>query len=166
MAQKPLTYILLVLLIGGGFLVGSFFGGSLVGGLAAPSDHRAIVEDFEIYDENYGYLPAAKVVSFGTLKYGESLSTLSVFKVDQPYQFSCWVFMRKGDVEMCMEIWGPDDSGHMYDVGFARLGVASGGHIEYQGETVMTIHDFVASPVVPNGQGVSTEGDYAITITR
>ena len=166
MAQKPLTYILLVLLIGGGFLVGSFFGGSLVGGLVAPSDHRAIVEDFKIYDSTYGYLPKPTLITFGTLKYGESLSTLSVFKVDQPYQFSCWVFMRKGDVEMCMEIWGPDDSGHMYDVGFARLGVASGGHIEYQGETVMTIHDFVASPVVPNGQGVSTEGDYAITITR
>ena len=166
MAQKPLTYIVLILLIGGGFLVGSLVGGSLVGGLAAPSDHKAIAEDIKIYDAEYGYLPKPTLITFGTVKYGEALSSLSVFQLNKPYQFSCWVFARKGDVEIVMEIWGPDDSGHMYDVGFARVGVASGGHIEYQGETVITIHDFVASPVVPNGKGFCTEGDYVITVTR
>ena len=165
--QKTMTYMVLILLISGGFLAGSFIGGSLVGGLVTPSDHKAIAEDFQIYDDYYdNYLPKPTLVTFGTLKYGESLSTLSVFKVGQPYQFSCWVFMRKGDVEMCMEIWGPDDSGHSYDVGFGRVGVAGGGHIEYKGETVLTIHDYVENPAVPNGEGVSTEGDYAITITR
>ena len=163
MAQKPLTYIVLILLIGGGFLVGSFFGGSLVGGLAVPSDHRAIAEDFKIYDENYGYLPSPKVVSFGTLKYGEKLSSLSVFVVDQPYQYSLWIFQRKGDTEMTMEIWGPDADGN-YDIGFGRTGLYYGGYIEYKGAEVLMIQN--AFSVTPNGEGISTEGEYALTVTR
>jgi len=163
MAQKPLTYIVLVLLIGGGFLVGSFFGGSLVGGLATPSDHRAIAENFKIYDENYGYLPSPTCVTSGTLKYGEKLSSLSVFVVDQPYKYSFWLWQRKGDTEMTMEIWGPDVDGN-YDVGFGRTGLYNGGYIEYKGVEVLTIQN--AFSVTPNGEGISTEGEYALTVTR
>ena len=164
MAQKPLTYIVLILLIGGGFLVGSLVGGSLVSGLAVPSDHRAIAEDFKIYDENYGYLPSPKVVSFGTLKYGEKLSSLSVFVVDQPYQYSLWIFQRKGDTEMTMEIWGPDADGN-YDIGFGRMGLYYGGYIEYKGVEVLTIHSASTDTTI-NGQGRSHEGEYALTVTR
>ena len=168
--MKSLTYILLILLLSGSFLVGSFFGGSLVGGLATPSDHKAIAEDFKIYDENYGYLPNAKVVSFGTLKYGEKLSSLSVFVVDQPYPFSYWIWQRKGDVEMSMEIWGPADSepgdtGLSYAVNFGRTGLANGGHFEYQDVEVMTIAP-AWTDTTPNGQGRTHVGEYCISIER
>ena len=162
--QKTMTYMVLILLIGGGFLAGSFIGGSLVGGLVAPSDHKAIAEDFQIYDDYYdNYLPKPTLVTFGTLKYGEKLSSLSVFIIDQPYQYSLWIWQRKGDTEMTMEIWGPDPNGN-YDVGFGRTGLYYGGHIEYQGAEVLAIQNaFSASP---NGEGFSTEGEYALTVTR
>jgi len=165
MAQKPLTYILLILLIGGGFLVGSFFGGSLVGGLATPSDHRAIVADFKLYDDYYGYLPSPTCVSSGTLKYAEKLSIIASFQLDEPYQFSFWIWQRKGDVEMSMEIWGPDDSGHIYGVCFGRTGLANGGHIEYKGVEVMTIQPAWTDTTI-NGQGRSHVGEYAIEVER
>jgi len=164
MTQKPLTYIVLVLLIGGGFLVGSFFGGSLVGGLVAPSDHKAIVADFKIYDNYYGYLPSPFLVTSGTLKLGEKLATVSNFIWENPYQFSCWAYARKGDVEFTIEIWGPDESGHTYYVGFGKLGLANGGYIEYQGATVLNIQNNFA--LTPNGEGTSGEGIYTLTITR
>jgi len=164
MAQKPLTYIVLILLIGGGFLVGSFFGGSLVGSLAAPSDHKAIVGDFKIYDNYYGYLPSPTLVACGTLKYGTELSAVPNFIIDNSYQFSCWAYMRKGDVEFVIEIWGPDEGGHTYYVGFGKLGLYNGGHIEYQGATVLNVQNNYA--LTPNGEGASGEGIYTLTITR
>jgi hypothetical protein len=165
MAQKTMTYVVLILLLGAGFLFGSFFGGALIGGFAAPSGHKAIAEDFKIYDNYYGWLPPPTLVSSGSRKYGEQLSSLSVFKMNSSYQYSVWSFQRKGDTEMFMEIWGPDDSEHSYDVGFGRCGLYSGGYITYQGVTVLNI-EFAETSVKPNGQGFSAEGDYAITIQR
>ena len=167
MAQKPLTYILLVLLIGGGFLVGSFFGGSLVGGLVAPSNHKKIAENFKIYDNNYGYLPAPTFMYSSTLKYAESLSTLpSQFTVNSPYTFSLWTFQRKGDTEVTLEIWGPDDTGHGYAVCLARTGLGSGGLIEYKGVEVMTISSYAEQPPIENGEGYRVEGEYFMDITE
>jgi len=165
MAQKSLVYIGLILLLGGGFLVGSFFGGSLVGSLAAPSDHKAIAENFKIYDAVYGYLPQPKFMYSSVLKYGESLGTVpSQFTTNEPYTFSLWIWQRKGDIEITLEIWGPDDTGHGYAICFGRTGLGNGGRIEYKGAVAFVIEKGYGYR--PNEQGYSEEGEYYMDITE
>lgn len=167
MAQKT-TLVLFTLLLGAGFLLGTFFGGVTIGQLAIPQDHKAIVEDLKLYDNHYGYFASATPLYSKTLSMGEPFSVIGKAPLDftglASYQFSLWSFQRKGDTEMTLEIWGPDNTGKGFALVFSRLGLGNGGHIEYKGVTVLEIHAYDATNMQDNLNGWSTEGEYVLDI--
>ena len=140
MAQKPMTYIVLILLIGGGFLVGSFFGGSLVGSLATPADHRAIVAKMKVTNTISNLELTPICVGYKSISYSKGVS-LSTFTVGEDYMQSDWLWKRYDDTELAMTICGPDDTGHMYYLEFGRLG--SNMQVTYDGVEKFTIPKFM-----------------------
>ena len=118
MAQKTTAFVVLILLIGLGFLAGSFFGG-FFGQLTVPANHKAIIESITIRDTKANVLLSPKLVESSNVEYGKGLSVY--FVKGKVYPQSTWLWQRYGDTEIVMNIWGPDESGRMYGIEIARL---------------------------------------------
>ena len=120
MAQKTAAILVLVLLMGFGFLAGSFFGG-FIGALTVPNEHKAIVDSMEVRDTEANFKLTPKLVDSGNKEWGAGLSTFAVFKAGKSYPQTTWLWQRHGDTEVAMTIWGPSDN-DKYSVEVARLG--------------------------------------------
>ena len=145
MAQKTMIYLVLVLLLGAGFLLGGLFGGGLIGSYAAPSGHKAVIDSMTITDTRINFAFTPKLADSGTRKWGQGFSTISIFTKDKEYPQSTWLWQRYGDTEVAMTIWGPDDSGERYYVEASMLG---GGPFEVKidGITKLTMYMEVLAP--------------------
>jgi len=120
MAQKTATILVLVLLMGFGFLAGSFFGG-FFGQLTVPTSHKAIIDSMEVKDVDANFKLTAKLTDSGNNEWMAGLSTLATFTAGQSYPQTIWLWQRYGDTEVVISIWGPskDDK---YLVEVASLG--------------------------------------------
>ena len=123
MALKTSIIIVLVLLLGAGFLLGGLFGGGLIAGFTAPPSHKHIVDNFKIAFtiEAWGTPTSTtptcvytKTVTWGVEK------PLSIFRQNEPYGYSIWLWQFQGEVQYVMQIWGPDDTGKSYDIQLMR----------------------------------------------
>ena len=115
MSQKTTALIVLVLLIGVGFLAGSFLGG-FVKQWTAPQGHSSIINGMKI------------AVTYATpvdlqpefLKSSSATWTLSVlsdnFQWSKTYSYSLWVYSCNGDPEVYVCIWGPGNDGKTFMV--------------------------------------------------
>ena len=121
MAQKKMIYLVLILLLGAGFLLGGLFGGGLIGGYVAPSSHKAIIDSMEVKDVDANFKLTAKLTDSGNNEWMVGLSTLATFTAGQSYPQTIWLWQRYGDTEVVISIWGPskDDK---YLVEVASLG--------------------------------------------
>jgi len=112
MAQKTAAFVVLALLLGVGFLVGSFFGG-FFGQLTVPASHKNIIDDMKI---TYG----ASELTSSYLSTGKStwqLATLQEnFEQHGTYQYTLWVYSFEGDPEVYVCIWGPGEDGKTFMV--------------------------------------------------
>jgi len=122
MAQKPMIYLVLVLLLGVGFLLGGLFGGAFIGGFAAPSGHKAVIGSMTITDTRINFDLTPKLADSGSTKWNEGFPLNAIFTSQKKYPQSTWIWQRYGDTEVAMTIWGPDDSGELYYVEAAMLG--------------------------------------------
>jgi len=145
MVQKTMTYIVLILLLGGGFLLGSFFGSAIIGSYAAPTGHKALIDRMTITDTRINFKFTPKLADSGSRKWGQGFSMIIHFTKDKEYQQSTWIWQRYGDTEVAMTIWGPDDSGERYYVEASMLG---GGPFEVKidGVTKLTMYMEVLAP--------------------
>jgi hypothetical protein len=113
MSQKTSAVIIIILLMGFGFLAGSFFGG-FFGQLTVPASHKTIIIDLTI--AAYG----SSVLTPTYLTTGKStwqLSTLQEnFEWHGTYTYSLWVYSFEGDPEVYVCIWGPGKDGKTYSV--------------------------------------------------
>ena len=135
MAQKPMIYLVLVLLLGFGFLAGSFTGG-FVAQLTVPAGHKSIIGSMTIRDTQANVLLSPKLVESSNVEWGKGLSVY--FVKGKVYPQSTWLWQRYGDTEIVMNIWGPDESGTMYGVEIARL-AWSPFEVKIDGVTKLTI---------------------------
>jgi len=152
MTQKTAAFVVLALLLGAGFLLGSFFGGALIGGYAASSSHRAIVDKIKVVDTRVNLELTPKLVDSGNRKWGEGLTSLGVFIAGKEYPETTWIWQRYGDTDLAMTIWGPDESGTTYDLEFGRLGSCL--KVTYNGVEKFTVTS-----------ELSNEGFYWFTVT-
>jgi hypothetical protein len=110
MQQKTTALIVIVLLMGFGFLAGSFFGG-FFGQLTVPASHKTIIKKMKI---TYG----ASELTSSYLSTGKStwqLATLQEnFEWHGTYTYSLWVYSFEGDPEVYVCIWGPGKDGKAY----------------------------------------------------
>lgn len=122
MQQKTTAFVVIALLMGVGFLAGSFMGG-FVGQFTVPADHKRIVDDMKIafaieaWSVSTQTTPTCvynKIVTWGVEK------PLSVFISNKPYGYSIWLWQFQGEVQYVMQIWGPDDTGKSYDIQLMR----------------------------------------------
>ncbi|MGB9672276.1 MAG: hypothetical protein ACPLZY_03930 [Candidatus Norongarragalinales archaeon] len=118
MAQKTTAFIMLILVLGVGFVAGSFLGGFLTK-FTAPSTHRSIIESMTVTDTKANIQLTPKLLSSSKVECGKGLSVY--FIKGKQYQQTVWTWERYGDVELVMVIWGPDETGKTYGVEVARI---------------------------------------------
>ena len=111
MSQKTTAVLVIVLLMGCGFLVGSFAGG-FIGQLTVPASHKAIIDKMAIstlgVTLTHAYLSSGKATWL--------LSSLTVFPKGNTYTYSLWVYSCQGDPEVAVCITGPGTDGTTYQV--------------------------------------------------
>ena len=146
MAQKTTALVLIMLLMGLGFLAGSFAGG-FIGQLTVPATHKSLVDSMQIIDTTINFELTPKLVDSGSRKWGEGFSTLSVFYKGEEYLHSTWIWQRHGDTEVVMTIWGPDESGEILSIEIARLG-SSAFTVKINGVTKLTIDQVTSAPAI------------------
>jgi len=118
MAQKPMIYLVLVLLLGFGFLAGSFVGGFFEQ-LTVPASHKSIVDSITITDTVANFKLTPKLVTSSNVEWAKGLSV--TFIKGKVYPQTVWVWQRYGDTEIVMSIWGPDESGKTCSIEISRL---------------------------------------------
>ena len=133
MMQKTTAIIVLIMLIGFGFLAGSFFGG-FFGQLTVPASHKVIVDHMKLTLVATGLPLTVKFVDSVNAEYGKGCP-LSMFTVSKTYACSTWVWQRYGDTEFVMQIWGPGNDGKTYDVAFGRVSGGNAHKLTYKGVT-------------------------------
>lgn len=150
MVQKTMTYIVLILLLGAGFLLGGLFGGGLIGGFAAPVGHKAVIDSMTITDTRINLELTPKLADSGNRKWNEGFPLSVIFTNQKEYPQSTWLWQRYGDTDVAMTIWGPDDTGETYYVEAAMLG---GGpfEIKIDGVTKLTMQQVEFAPGVWTG---------------
>ena len=146
MAQKTTALVLIMLLMGLGFLAGSFAGG-FIGQLTVPATHKSLVDSMQIIDTTINFELTPKLVDSGSRKWGEGFSTLSVFYKGEEYLHSTWIWQRHGDTEVVMTIWGPDESGEILSIEIARLG-SSAFTVKINGVTKLTMDQVTSAPAI------------------
>lgn len=118
MTQKTTAFIVLILLLGVGFLAGSFLGGFLTT-FTIPASHKAIVDSMTIIDTRANVKLTPKLVESSNVEAYKGLSVL--FIKGKVYPVTVWLWQRYGDTELVMNIWGPDESGKTYGIEISRL---------------------------------------------
>lgn len=96
-----------------------------------PPKHSTIANSIKILDTSGNIQLIPVCMSSRTNKFGEGLAT-QTFERGQSYQQSTWHWLRAGDLEFAMSIWGPGDDKQTYLVEFGRVGgdafkITSGG---------------------------------------
>uniref|UniRef100_A0A6H1ZYN4 Uncharacterized protein n=1 Tax=viral metagenome TaxID=1070528 RepID=A0A6H1ZYN4_9ZZZZ len=112
MAQKTVAIIVLMLLLGIGFLLGSFMGG-FIGQLTVPARHKAIVDAMTIKTGTIKLEPV--YLSTGNSKWQLSILTEN-FEKYGTYTYSIWVYSYQSDPEVYVCIWGPGKDGKTFQV--------------------------------------------------
>ena len=118
MQQKTSALIVLVLLLGFAFIVGSFAGG-WIGQLTVPASHKSIVDSMTIRDTKANVYLKPKLVESSNVECGKGLSVL--FIKGKVYPQTVWLWQIYGNTEIVMNIWGPDESGKTYGIEISRL---------------------------------------------
>ena len=165
MAQKIVAFVVLALLLGAGFLLGSFFGGTLIGNYAAPSSHKSIVNDFKITFTIAAWgAPTSttpRFVKSETQTWGIA-KPISVFLPTKEYSYSIWNWEYDGEVQYVMQIWGPDETGKSYDIQIMR-NYNPPFTVSYKGETIISKGQI--SGVQEGSVWVYSEALYAFSVT-
>ena len=115
MAQKTTAFIVLILLMGFGFLAGSFAGG-FIGQLTVPASHKAIVEKTKVEAKISSDIPKAQL-SPGLIESGNqkiiALDWTDVLAkarwVTLKHDYTLWKWTYKDEPLIFMRIWGPED---------------------------------------------------------
>jgi len=118
MQQKTTALLVIILLMGFGFLAGSFFGG-FFGQLTVPASHKAIIDSMTVTDTKANVKLTAKLVESSNVECGKGLSVL--FTKGKVYPQTVWLWQLYGNTEIVMNIWGPDESGKTYGIEISRL---------------------------------------------
>jgi hypothetical protein len=118
MQQKISALIVIVLLLGFAFLVGSFAGG-WIGQLTVSAKHKAIIDSMTITDTAANIKITPKLVDAGNIEWAKGLSAF--FVKGTTYPMSCWLWQRYGDTQMVMAIWGPSGDGKTYTIEIGRI---------------------------------------------
>lgn len=148
MQQKTTAAVVILLLIGCGFFVGSLAGG-FIGQLTVPASHKAIVDDMKLKLTATGLELTVKFVDSANAEYGKGCP-LSSFTIGETYTHSTWVWQRYGDTEFVMTIWGPDNSGKTYDISLGRVSGGNAHVLTYKGVTKLTMAEIMdwTSPMI------------------
>ena len=144
MAQKPMIYLVLVLLLGFGFLAGSFTGG-FVAQLTVPAGHKSIIDSMTIRDTQANVLLSPKLVESSNVECGKGLSVL--FIKGKVYPQTVWLWQIYGNTEIVMNIWGPDESGKTYGIEISRL-AWNPYEVKIDGATKLTIDAVTGVPAI------------------
>jgi hypothetical protein len=149
MTQKTTAYLVLALLIGVGFLAGSFMGGFLAASLTVPAKHKAIVDDMKLTLVANGLELQVKFVDSHNAEWGKGCP-LSMFDVGTTYTSTTWLWQRYGDTEFVMQIWGPGNDGKTYQISLGRVSGGNAHVLTYKGVTKLTIAEITdwTSPMV------------------
>ena len=114
MIQKTTAFVVLALLLGVGFLLGSFFGG-FIGQLTVPASHKAIVEETKVEAKISDILKAqlsSSLIESGNQKI-TALDLVDIAKkanwVTLKHDYTLWKWTYKDEPLVFMRIWGPKD---------------------------------------------------------
>ena len=149
--QKTTALVLIMLLMGLGFLAGSFAGG-FIGQLTVPATHKSLVDSMKIIDTAINFELTPKLVDFGIRTSGEGWPLATIYEVGEftfgeKYLQSTWIWQRYGDTEVVMTIWGPDASGKILSIEIARLG-SSTFTVKIKGVTKLTMDQVTSTPAI------------------
>ncbi|MGB9672476.1 MAG: hypothetical protein ACPLZY_04955, partial [Candidatus Norongarragalinales archaeon] len=145
MTQKTTAFIVLVLVLSVGFIMGSFIGGFIISKLSVPASHQSIVDSMTVTDTKANIELAPKLVSSGNVEWAKGLTVL--FTKGKEYPHTVWVWQRYGDTEIVMTIWGPDETGKKLFLEFGRTG-ADPFVVKINGVTKLTIDEATSSPAI------------------
>ena len=119
--QKTTAFIVLILLMGFGFLAGSFFGG-FFGQLTVPASHQAIVKETKVEAQiSSGTLKVSLISSLVESGNQEitALDVLNIAKkarwINQNLPYTLWKWSYKGEPLVFMRIWGPKDGEYLVE---------------------------------------------------
>lgn len=144
MTQKTTALIVIILLMGFGFLAGSFLGG-FIGQLTVPASHKSIIDSMAVTDTRANVQLTPRLVSSSNTEYCKGLSVF--FTRGKVYSQTVWLWERYGDVELVMNIWGPDDTGKTYGIEISRL-AWDPFVVKIDGVTKLTIEEVTGVPAV------------------
>jgi hypothetical protein len=115
MQQKTMALLVIVLLMSGAFIVGSFFS-MLFAQPSIPASHKVIIDEMTITASGASLTPTYLSVKKTTWL----LSTLQEnFLKYGTYTYSLWVYTYQDDPEVYVCIWGPGTDGKTYQVELA-----------------------------------------------
>jgi len=114
-SQKTMGIIVLVLLIGFGFLVGTF-AGVFIGALTAPASHKAIVEATKVEALINNVAPKTSLIASLVESGNQEITALDIIDiadkakwVNLKYACTLWKWTYRGETLVFMRIWGPKD---------------------------------------------------------
>ena len=144
MTQKTTAFVVLALLLGVGFLLGSFAGG-FIGQLSVPAGHKSIIDSMTIRDTQANVLLSPKLVESSNVECGKGLSVL--FIKGKVYPQTVWLWQIYGNTEIVMNIWGPDENGKTYGIEISRL-AWNPYEVKIDGATKLTIDAVTGVPAI------------------
>jgi hypothetical protein len=136
-----ITGILIGIMLGFGIYAGIYY--MQTGGTNIPynSEHSKIAEGIKVTDLATGVSMTVKHL-LTTESQFYPYAPMSGFTPRKTYTQSLWMWCSGDDVDMVMNIWGPSDDGHSYEVGFGRF-MGNPFKIEGFGQT-LTVDNFTA----------------------
>ena len=115
MMQKTTAIIVLIMLIGFGFLAGSFAGG-FFGQLTVPASHKAIVELTKVEALISSDIPKASLIASLAESGSQEITALDIKDIakktrwaNKKYDCTLWKWTYRGETLVFMRVWGPKD---------------------------------------------------------
>lgn len=121
MATKVKVALFSVLLVLAGVSIGVVLT-PVIRDLQVPVSHKSAIEAMEVWDRVANVRLTPKLVYSGSVTWFKGLTLHFHFTKDKAYPHTTWVWMRYDDVELVMDIIGPDDDQQWLSVEVARMG--------------------------------------------
>ena len=121
MTQKTTAFVVLALLLGVGFLLGSFAGG-FIGQLTVPASHQAIVKETKVEAKISSDILKAQLSPSLIESGNQKITALDIMDISKKarwinlkHDYTLWKWTYKDEPLIFMRIWGPKDGEYLVE---------------------------------------------------
>ena len=121
MTQKTTAFVVLALLLGVGFLLGSFAGG-FIGQLTVPASHKAIVKETKVEAKISSDILKAQLSPSLIESGNQKITALDIMDISKKarwinlkHDYTLWKWTYKDEPLIFMRIWGPKDGEYLVE---------------------------------------------------